>query len=123
MAAVTFFFNDVAPFTEGTSDFLRNGKILSLNPHSIKSYRMPALLELFKLLRMALPAFFWENHGLLIRSSLVVDMAGDAVDSVLRMFRFYPGLKEARCPFLVAGDAEPHIDLFHFFWGSGAHSQ
>jgi hypothetical protein len=123
MTAITPFLDTVTALTEGGSDFLGNAKIFTLNPHSIKPYRMPALLKLFKLLRMALPAFFRENHGLLIRSSLVVNVAGDAIDSVLRMFRFDPGLKEARCSFLVAGDAEPHIYLFHFFGGSGAHRE
>jgi len=123
MTAIAPFLDAVTAFTEASSDFLRNGKILSLNPHSIKPYRMPAILEVFKLLRMALPAFFRENHGLLFRCGLVVDVAGDAIDSVLRMFRLYPGLKETRCSFLVAGDAESHIDLFHFFRGSGAHRE
>jgi len=123
VTAITPFLDAVTAFTEGGSDLLRNAKILSLNPHSIKTYRMPAILKFFHLLRVALTAFFRENHGLLIRSSLVVDMAGDAIDSVLCMFRFYPGLKEARCSFLVAGDAESHIDLFHFFRSSGAHGE
>jgi hypothetical protein len=123
MTAITPFLDTVTALTEGGSDFLGNGKILSLDPHSIKPYRMTAILKFFQLLQVALTAFFRENYGLLIRSSLVVDMAGDAIDSVLRMFRFYPGLKEARCSFLVAGDAESHIDLFHFFRSSGAHGE
>jgi hypothetical protein len=123
MTAITPFLNAVTAFTEGSPDFLRNAKVLSLNAHSIKSYRMPALLKFFQLLRMALTAFFRENHGLLIRSSLVVLMAGDAMDPILCMFRFYPGLKEAGCSFLVAGDAESHINLFHFSRSSGAHSE
>jgi hypothetical protein len=123
MTAVTPFLDTVTAFAEGGPDFLRNAKIFTLNPHSVKSYRMPAILKFFQLLRMALTTFFRENHGLLIRSGLVVDVAGDAIDPVLRMFRFYPGLKEAGCPFLVTGDAESNIDLFHFFRSSGAHSE
>jgi hypothetical protein len=123
MTAITPFLDTVTALTEDGSDFLGNAKILSLNAHPIKPYRMPAILKFFQLLRMALTAFFWENHGLLIRSSLVVDVAGDAIDPILCMFRFYPGLKEARCSFLVAGDAESHIDLFHFFRSSGAHGE
>jgi hypothetical protein len=123
MTAITPFLDTVTALTEGGPDFLRNAKILSLNPHSIKPYRMPALLKFFQLLRVALTAFFRENHGLLIRSSLVVDVAGDAIDPILCMFRFYPGLKEAGCPFLVTGDAESHIDLFHFFRSSRAHRE
>jgi hypothetical protein len=123
MTAITPFLDAVTAFTESGSDFLRNAKILSLNAHPIKPYRMPAILKFFQLLRMALTTFFRKNHGLLIRSSLVVDMAGDAIDPILCMFRFYPRLKEARCPFLVARDAEPYIDLFYFFRSSSAHSE
>jgi len=36
MAAITPFLDAVATFTEGDSDFLRNGKILPLNSHSVK---------------------------------------------------------------------------------------
>src|SRR4030042_6271504 len=75
VAAITLFLDTVTAFTEGGSDFLRNTKIFTLNPHSIKPYRMPALLKFFQLLRMALTALFGENHGLLIGSSLVVDVA------------------------------------------------
>jgi hypothetical protein len=84
---------------------------------------MTALPEFIQLVFVTISTLFWKDHGFLFGSGLVVDMAGDAIDSVLRMFRFYPGLKEPRGPFLVAGDTEPHIDLFHFFRGSGAHGE
>src|SRR4030042_6980966 len=45
-AAITPFLDTVTALAEGGSDFLRNAKILSLNPHSIKRDRMAALLEL-----------------------------------------------------------------------------
>ena len=72
---------------------------------------------------MTLPTLFGKDHGLLFGSSLVVDMAGDAIDPVLRMFRFNPGLKEARCPFLVAGDTKPYVDLLYFLRSRGAHGE
>jgi len=123
VAAITPFLDTVTAFTEGGSDFLRNAKILSLNAHSIKPDRMATLLEFFQLVFMTLSTLFWKDHGLLFGCSLVVDVAGDAIDPILCMFRFYPGLKEARCPFLVAGDAEPYVDLFHFFRSSSAHGE
>src|SRR4030043_1966695 len=58
MTAITPFLDTVTALTEGGSDFLRNAKILSLNAHSIKPYRMPALLKFFQLFRVALTAFF-----------------------------------------------------------------
>ncbi|OGP94447.1 MAG: hypothetical protein A2157_01475 [Deltaproteobacteria bacterium RBG_16_47_11] len=118
VAAITPFLDTVTALTEGGSDFLRNAKILSLNSHSIKPYRMPAILKFFQLLRVALTAFFRKNHGLLLGSGLVVDVASNTVNPILRMFRFYPGLKEARGPFLVAGDTKPYVDLFHFLRSS-----
>jgi len=123
MTAVTPFLDTVTAFTEGGSDFLRNAKILSLNAHSIKRDGMATLLEFFQLVFMTLSTLLWKDDGLLFGCSLVVDVAGDAIDPILCMFRFYPGLKEARCPFLVAGDAEPYVDLFHFFRYSGAHAE
>src|SRR4030042_3864128 len=65
VATITPFLDTVTALTEGGSDFLRNAKILSLNPHPIKPYRMPAILKFFQLLRVALTSFFRENHALL----------------------------------------------------------
>src|SRR4030042_2755556 len=115
VAAITPFLDTMTTLTESGSDFLWNAKILSLNPHSSKRNRMAALPEFFQLVFVALSALFWKDHGLLFGCSLVIDVAGDAIDPILCMFRFYPGLKEARGPFLVAGDGEPYVALFHFF--------
>jgi hypothetical protein len=124
MTAITSFLDTVTAFTEGGPDFLRDTKIFTLNPHSIKPYRMPALLELFQLLRVAPPAFFRKNHRLLIRSGLMVDVAGDAIDPILCMFWFYPGLKEPWRPLLMAGDTEAYIDsLIRPFRRACAHGE
>jgi len=123
VTVVTPFLDTMTAFTEGGTNFLGNGKVLSLNAHPIKRNSMAPHLELCESVLMTLSTLFWKDHGLLFGGGLVVDMAGDAIDSVLCMFRFYPGLKETRGPFLVAGDAEPHVDLFHFFRSSGAHGE
>jgi hypothetical protein len=123
MTAIATFLDAVTAFTEGGSDFLRNAKILSLNAHPIKRDRMTALPEFIQLVFVTLSTLFWKNHGFLFGSGLVVDMTSNTIDPVLRMFRFYPGLKEARCSFLVAGDAEPYVNLFYFFRSSGAHRE
>jgi hypothetical protein len=72
---------------------------------------------------MTLSTFFGKNHGFLIRSSLVVDVAGNAIDPVTCMFRFDPRLEETGRPLLVAGDAEPYINLFYFGGGGGTPSE
>jgi hypothetical protein len=123
VAAITPFLDTVTALTEGGSDFLRNAKILSLNAHSVKRDRMATFLEFFQLVFMTLSTLFWKDYGLLFGCSLVVDVAGDAIDPILCVFRFYPGLKKARGSFLVAGDAEPYVDLFHFFRCGGAHAE
>jgi hypothetical protein len=66
MTAITSFLDNVTALTEGRPDLLRNAKVLSLNPHSIKSDGMAALLELRKFLFVALPAFFRKDHRLLL---------------------------------------------------------
>jgi hypothetical protein len=79
--------------------------------------------EFFQLVFMTFAALLWEYHGLLFGSSLMVDVAGDTVNPLPGMLRFHPGLEKPRGPFLVAGDTESYIDLFHFLRGSGAHGE
>jgi hypothetical protein len=90
MATVTFFLNDVAALTEGGADLLRNGEIFPMGAHAIPAYRVTAFPKLLYRLGMAFPAFFRKDHGLLVRSSLMVDVAGHTVDALLGMLRFYP---------------------------------
>jgi len=90
MAAVASFLDHVAAFTESSSNFLRNTKVLSLDTHAIKADGMSALTELLQLSFMTLPTFFRENHGLLLRGSLMVDVAGHTMDIILCMLRFHP---------------------------------
>ena len=123
MTAIASLLDAVAAFTENGPDFLRDAEILSLNPHSLKPYRMAAFPEFLQLISMALTTLFWKDHGLLFGRSLVIDVAGDAMDPVPRMFRFNPGLKEARGPFLVTGDTKPHVDLLRFLRSRGAHGE
>ena len=123
MTAIASLLDAVAAFTESGPDFLRDAEILSLNPHSLKPYRMAAFPEFLQLISMALTTLFWKDHGLLFGRSLVIDVAGDAMDPVPRMFRFNPGLKEARGPFLVTGDTKPHVDLLRFLRSRGAHGE
>jgi hypothetical protein len=72
---------------------------------------MAAFPESFELLRMAFSAFFWKDHRLLVRSSLMVNVAGHAMDPLLGMLRFHPGLEKARSYLLVAGHTKSGIHL------------
>jgi len=90
MATVTPFLNHVTTLAESGPNLLWDAEILSLDSHSVKPNRVTALSELLQLFFMAFPAFFRENHGLLIRSSLVVDVAGDTMDPILCVFGFDP---------------------------------
>jgi len=62
VTAIAPFVDTVTALTEGGSDFLRNAKILSLNPHSSKRNRMAALLEFFQLVLVTLSALFGKDH-------------------------------------------------------------
>src|SRR3972149_6170859 len=74
MAAVTPFLDDMASFTEGSPNFLRNGEVFSLNSHSFKPDRMAAFPELCQFFLVAFSAFFREDHGLLLRGDLVINV-------------------------------------------------
>jgi len=80
----------VAAFAEGGTDLLRNSEILSLDSHSIEADRMAAFPELPQLFGMALPAFSRKDHGLLLGGCLMVNVASDAMDPVLRMLGLHP---------------------------------
>ncbi len=116
MATVTLFLNHVAALAEGCADLLRDAQVFSLNSHSIKPDRMATLPELLQLFGMALPAFFREDHGFLVRSDLMVDVAGHAMDAFFGMLRIYPGLEKPGCPLLVAGHTESGVHLDRL-WG------
>ncbi len=86
MAAVAFILNAVTALAEGGSDFLGDGEIFPLNLHPVEPDGVASLPKFRQLLRMASPAFFRKNHGLLLGGGLMVDVTGDAVDSVLGVF-------------------------------------
>ena len=90
MANVTSFLDRVAAFAESSPNFLRNTEVLSLDTHALKANGMPALTELLQLFFVAFSAFIGENHSLLLRGSLVVNVAGHTMDSIFCMFRFNP---------------------------------
>lgn len=79
---------------------------------------MAALPELLQLLGMALSAFFWKDHGFLIRSCLVVDMAGHTMDPFLGVLRFHPGLEKPRRDSLVTFHAKSGVHLGGLLSGS-----
>jgi len=54
---------------------------------------MSTFPEFFQLVFMTLSALFGKDHCLLFGRSLVVNVARDAIDPILCMFRFGPGLK------------------------------
>ena len=90
MAAVAPFLDRMATFTKSSPNFLRNTKVLSLDTHAIKADRMPALMELLQLFFVAFSAFIGENHSLLLRSCLVVNVAGHTMDPIFCMFGLDP---------------------------------
>ena len=118
MTTVASFLDDVTSLAKGRADLLGNAEVFALNPHSVKSNGVTALLKLLQLLGVALPAFVGKNHGLLVGGCLMIGVTGDAIDPVLCVLRFYPRLKKSRRPLLMAGDAEPYIDPFLLFGGS-----
>ncbi len=85
MAAVAPFLDNVTALAKRRPYLGWNSKIFALDPHSIKRNGVTALLKLFKRLGMTFTALVRENHGLLLGSRLVVDVASDAMDPVLRM--------------------------------------
>jgi hypothetical protein len=85
VATIASFLNDVAAFAEGGTDLLRDAKVLPLSPHAIPPEGMAALAEFLDLSGMAFCALFRKNHGLLLGSRLVIDVTGDAMDTVLRV--------------------------------------
>jgi hypothetical protein len=118
VAAVTPLLDDVAPLTEGGSNFLRDGKVFPLNSHSFKPDRMAALPKLCQFFLVALPAFLRKDHGFLFGCELVVDMAGHAMDPFLGMFRFNPGLKNSRGHLLMAVHTESRIHFWNHDLGA-----
>jgi len=114
MATVTFFLDNVTAFAEGRSDLRGNAEIFSVDPHSIPSKGVTALLKLRQFLLVALPAFFRKNHGFGLKRRFMIRVAGDAVHPFLCMLRFDPGLEETGGSLLMAGDAESDIDLLVF---------
>jgi len=117
VATIAPFLDGVTSLAKGRAYLLRYAKVFPLDAHSFKPYGMTALLKLHQLLGMAFPTFFREDHRLLLGGCLMVDVAGDAMDSVLCMLRFHPGLKKSGCPLLMARDAESDINGFVFFLG------
>jgi hypothetical protein len=86
VAVIAPFLDTVTALTESGSDFLRNAKVLSLNPHSIKRDRMATLPEFFQLVFVTLSARFWKDHGFLLGGGLMVNVAGDAMNPVFSVF-------------------------------------
>jgi hypothetical protein len=118
VAAITSLLDDMATLAEGGADLLRNGKVFSLNPHSIKPDRMAALPELCKLLLVAFSTFFRKDHSFLFRGCLMVDVAGHTMDTLLGMFRFHPGLEKPRRDSLVTFHAKSGVHLGGLLGGS-----
>jgi hypothetical protein len=114
MATVAPFLNDMTALAKSRADFLGYAEILSLDAHAIPADRVAAFLKLFQRFGVALPAFFREDHGLLLRGHLVVHMAGHAVDALPGMLRFHPGLKKAGGYSLVTFHAKPRVHLGSF---------
>jgi len=114
MAAIAPFLDDMAALAKSGADFCGNGEILPLTPHPLPGYGMPAPAEFFHLFGMTFPAFLRKDHGFLFRSHLVVDMAGHAVDALLGMFGFHPGLEETWSDPLVAFHAESWVQIGSF---------
>jgi hypothetical protein len=111
MAAIAAFLDDVATLTEGRPDFLGDPEVFPLAPHPVPPDRVAALFELLQLLGMAFPAFIREDHGFLLKGSLVVNVAGHAMDALLGMLRFHPGLKKAGGYSLMTFHAKSRIHL------------
>jgi len=120
MAAVALFLDDVAALAEGGADFLGYAEILSLDAHAIPTDRMAAFLKLLQRFGVAFSTFFREDHGFLLGSCLVVDMASHAMDALLGVFGFHPGLEKAGSHPLVAFHAEPGVHLGRFIPGAHA---
>jgi len=118
MATVTPFLDHVATFAESSPDLLRNAQVLPLGSHSVKPDGVTALLELLELSGVTFPAFFRKDHGLLFTGCLVIGMTSYAMDPLLGVFRFDPGLEEPRRSLLVARDAKTHINLLGLFFGN-----
>jgi hypothetical protein len=75
---------------------------------------MAALAKFLQLFGVTFPAFFRKDHGFLFGGRLVVDMAGHAMDALLGMLGFNPGLEETGRDSLVAFHAEPRVHLGSF---------
>lgn len=109
MAAVTSFLDDVATLAIGRPDFLRDAQIFPVGPHPLPAHGVAALFKLLNLLTMAFSALFRKDHGFLFRGCLMVDMTGHAVDAVLGMLRFHPGLEKPRRYSLVTFHAKSRV--------------
>ena len=83
MATVTFILDAVTALAEGGPDFLGDGKIFPLNLHAVEPDGVTSFPKFRQLFRMASPAFFRKDHGLLLGGGLMVNVTGDAVDPVL----------------------------------------
>jgi hypothetical protein len=111
MATVTSFLNAMTSLTKSCPDFLRDGEIFSLYSHSLKPDGMAAPFELLQFLFVALPTFIRENHRLLFRGRLVIDMTGHAMNALFCMFRFDPGLKKPGGHLLMTVHTESRVHV------------
>jgi hypothetical protein len=111
MTAITSLLDDMASFTKGGPDFLRDGKIFSLDSHPFKRNGMTAHSKLGHLLFVTLRAFFRDDHGLLLRGKLVVNVTGHAMNTIFGMLRFDPRLKQSRGHLLMAVHTEPWVHI------------
>ena len=111
MATVASFLDDVAAFAIGCPDPLRDSKKFPVAPHPVPGYGVTAFVKIGQLFGMTLPAFFREDHGFLLRGCLVVDVTGHAVDALLGMLRFHPGLEQTRRYSLVTFHAKSRVHL------------
>jgi hypothetical protein len=111
MAAVAPFLDNMTALAESDSDFLRDPEELSLGSHTVPADRVPAVLKVFQGFGVAFPAFFRKDHGFLLGGHLVVYMAGHAMNALLGVLRFHPGLKKAGRYSLVTLHAEPRVHL------------
>ena len=90
MTTVAPFLDDMTAFAESRADFLRYAEIFPLDSHSVESDRVTALSKIGQLLLVTLSAFFRKDHGLLFGGCLMIDVAGDAVNTLPCMLGFNP---------------------------------
>jgi hypothetical protein len=124
MAAVASLLDNVAAFAEGRTDLLWDTEVFPLNSHPVEADGMTALPKVGQFLFVAFPAFLRKDHGLLFGSGLVVDVARDAMDPFLCVFRLRPGLENSRRHPLMTIHTESRVDgLFRLFKRADTHDE